>query len=537
MVLFCVVTLCSACNSSSSTNNGSGPDRTGAPGPLAKQGGVFRSAISEPVAIDPGLAREGSGITVTRQLYEGLVTYDRNAELVMRPGVAERWEAKPDCTEWTFHLRRSKFSNGEDVTAESFVRGWTRAADGKAASGVAYHMAGIGGYGELHGSVNAPQSATTFSGLSAPDPQTFVVKLATADCEFDKKTLMSVMSPVPTNAGGADNKVFGEAPVGNGPFMIKPGTKWEHDRSIALVRSDSYYGAKPNIDGIEFTIFPAGGDTYKSFQAGDIDIAGPPPALRPQAEATYKPQGGFIRDDGVTLAYLSTNDAKGPLQDPDARRALSLAIDRDAINKGISQGYVAPATSLIPPALGSYYQAGVCEACRFDPAKAKELATKTGLVGARLAFIYVGAPTIPEAYKEMFQQNLGVLIDLQPISPPEFQARRDKADFDIAASTWGADYPTPDNFLFPLLGTGSADNAAHYQNAAFDALIGQERGEHDASARRKLVQAAEQMAIGRDMALIPTFNVPRIVAFDATKWNGVALDFFGAPTYTTMSLR
>ena len=87
-----------------------------------------------------------------------------------------------------------KFSNGEEVDADSFIRGWNRAAIGTAASQVAYHLASIQGYEALHAT---PPTAQTFSGLSAPDPYTLVVQADAADCEFDKQLVHPVASPVP----------------------------------------------------------------------------------------------------------------------------------------------------------------------------------------------------------------------------------------------------------------------------------------------------------------------------------------------------
>ena len=152
----------------------------------AKQGGVFRLGISEPTAIDPYNSQESEGILVTKQLFVGLVS-NPNAEGEIQPGVAEKWSKNSDCTEWTFNLRSgTTFSNGDPVNAEAFIRGMTRAAKQSAASDVAYHMGGIAGYTELHGTGVAgapPATATTFSGLSAPDPNTLVVKLSAADCD------------------------------------------------------------------------------------------------------------------------------------------------------------------------------------------------------------------------------------------------------------------------------------------------------------------------------------------------------------------
>ncbi len=507
----------------------------------ARQGGVFRVPIGEPRAIDPYNTRESEGTNVNNLLFVGLVTYDGNPDLEMRPGVAERWASNDACTQWTFNLRQSRFSNGEDVAAESFIRAWTRAVDASAASQVAYHLAGVEGYDALHGS---PQTATRFSGLSAPDPRTFVVNLSSPDCEFDKKTLHPVASPVPSVAGAADNQTFNEAPVGNGPFMIRPGAKWEHNRGISLVRNDSYYGPKPALDGVEFVIFPAQNRLeaeYRAFQAGEVDFARIPPPLLEQARSTYEPRGSFLESEQFGINYILTNDAQGPMQNADARRAVSLAIDREAINRGVYQGFLTPATSLLPPPFGAFFQPGVCAECRYDPAQAKDLAQRSGLTpGTRLRLSYNndgGHEALVQAVKEQLERNLGVGVDLDGVPFAEQLEQRDRGEFDIARAAWGADYPSADNFLFPLLASTSEDNDGRYSNPEFDSLLTRARGEKDDAERRRLLQEAERLAINRDLAVVPTFYRTQHRVFDSTKWTGVGLDFYENPTIANISLK
>ena len=505
-------------------------------------GGVFRVPIGEPRAIDPYNARESEGNNVTKRLFVGLLTYDGNPELEMRPGVAERWSANDDCTQWTFNLRRSTFSNGEPVTAESFIRGWTRAVDAKAASQVAYHLSGIQGYKELHGD---PQTATTFSGLSAPDPQTLVVRLTSSDCEFDKKTLVSPMSPVPSVAGAANNQTYNEAPIGNGPFMVKPGTKWEHNQRISLVRNDTYYGTKPNLDGVEFLIFPAQGRLeaeYRAFQAGEADFARIPPALFQQAQTTYQPQGSFLKIERFGINYLLMNNAKAPMNNPDARRAVSMAVDREAINTGVYQGSLTPASALIPPPFGTFHQSGVCgDPCRFDPARAKDLAARGGLTpGTRLKLAYNndgGHEPLVQAWKDQLERNLGVVVELDGVPFAEHLVKRDQGDFDLARAAWGADYPTVDNFLYPLLASDSEDNDGRYRSPEVDALIQRARAQKDDAERRRLVNQAERIAIGQDLAVAPTWYRTQYRVFDSRKWAGVLLDFHENPTLETIGLK
>lgn len=338
----------------------------------------FVSRSGEPAAINPYNTRETEGANVNKAMFVGLVTYDENPELKMRPGVATEWSPNDNCTRWTFTLRKSQFSNGEPVTAESFVRGWTRTVDAKSASQVAYHLSGVTGYDDLPGT---PQTATTFSGLSAPDPQTLVVNLNAPDCEFDKKTLVPPTAPVPSVAGAADNQVFNEAPIGNGPFRMKPGTKWEHNQRISLVRNETYYGVKPSLDGIEYVIFPAQGRLeaeYRAFTAGDADFARVPPSLFTQAKDTYEPQGNFLKVERFGVNFILANAASGPMSNSDARRAVSLAIDRKAISEGVYQGSQTPATALVSPPFGEFFHAGVCQACAYDVARPRTWRPRVG---------------------------------------------------------------------------------------------------------------------------------------------------------------
>ena len=99
--------------------------------------------------------------------------------------------------------------------------------------------------------------------------------------------------------------------------MMKPGTKWEHNQRISLVRNDDYFGTKPNIDGIEFVIFPAQGRLeaeYRAFTAGEVDFARIPPTLFKQAEGTYKPQGSFIKSEQPGINYLLINNVQAAVQ-------------------------------------------------------------------------------------------------------------------------------------------------------------------------------------------------------------------------------
>jgi len=527
--------LAAACGSSSKTS--SGGQSSGA----TKQGGVFRLGIVEPTAIDPFNSQESEGENVTKAIFEGLVKLDLKTSEIL-PGVAERWEHNPDCTSWTFHLRPgTKFSNGEVVTAQSFIDGMTRAAAKDAASDTAHFMSDIDGYDALNGG-----TATTFSGLSAPDDNTLAFKMSKADCELDKKSLQPVFSPVPKAAGKADPaSAYYNMPIGNGPFKMKE--PWNHNTSITLVRNDSYYGTKAHLDEVDYTITPS--DTgidleYKNFQAGQADFARIPPALQPQAKSTYEPQKEFISKLMYGINYLLVNVANPPLNNPKARQAVSLAIDRDAIISGVFKGFQTKATSLVPPPLKAYYQPGVCTTCdKPDIARAKQLATEGGIPpGTKLNLTFNtggGHEAWTQAVAQQLRDNLGLDVNLKGVPfKEELQDELAPDATGLFRTAWGADYPSADDFLRPLLSKGSlppGDNRGRYVNDQFESLIDKALATTDEAHKVDLTKQAEKLAIGDDQALIPLWYRSQYRVF-SNKFRNVDLDFFENPTLADISL-
>ncbi|HEX9546692.1 MAG TPA: ABC transporter substrate-binding protein, partial [Acidimicrobiales bacterium] len=225
-----------------------------------KTGGVFRYGISEPTAIDPWNSQESEGQSVTKAIFDTLVSVD-SATATLKPDVATSWDKNADCTAWTFHLATSKFSSGEAVTAQSFIDGMNRAARLANSSDTATFMSDIKGFTDVHGSVepNAPApTAKTMSGLSAPDPKTLAITLGAPNCEFDKITLQPVYAPIPANTPNPNpngTTSYQDQPVGNGPFMMK--APWQHKSSITIVRNPNYVGPRPaHLDEVDYTILP-----------------------------------------------------------------------------------------------------------------------------------------------------------------------------------------------------------------------------------------------------------------------------------------
>lgn len=380
-----------------------------------KTGGTFRLGIVEPTAIDPYNAQESEGILVAHQLFTGLV--DVKADGTIVPKLAEQRSPNDNCTEWTFKIKQgTKFTNGEPVDAEAFIRGWTRAAKKSAASDVAYHLAGIQGFDQLQAG-----TTQTFAGLSAPDPYTLKVKLSQPDCEFDLKTYHTVFSPVPKVAGEANNKQYNDQPIGNGPFKMEG--PWQHNTKITLVRNDDYGFEKAKLDRVEISILnPQNADQleYQGFESGKFDWARMPTPQLPAAKAKYEPQGQWIGQDTNGMNYLLPITDNGPMKTKEARLAVSYAIDRQAITQGVFKGMQTPSTTIVPPAFKDFYQQGLCQSCqKQDPAKAKEYAQKANLPpgsAVTLAFNTGGGhDEWVQAVAQQLRDVLGWKVEIKPM--------------------------------------------------------------------------------------------------------------------------
>ncbi|GAA4851791.1 ABC transporter substrate-binding protein [Pseudonocardia benzenivorans] len=548
-----VLTGCS--QKSNQSTGGSGQTAVGFPEtqdlpPVAgKPGGTFRLGITEPTAIDPYNAQESEGILVNKALFTGLVNVKPNGDVY--DGVASKWEPNADCTAWTFTLKPNQvFSNGEPVDSAAFKRGWERTSAKASASDVAYHLDEVQGFAQMQDG-----SASTLSGVDATDPNVLKVGLSKADCEFELRTAAPPLAPVPTVAGAADNKTYNDMPIGNGPFKMDG--PWQHDKGIKLVRNDSYSaGPKANLDAVEITITPA--DTgiqaeYDGFNNGQFDWARIPTPLLTQARAANESKNQWISKKTAGINYLLVSVTTKPLNTADARKAVSEAIDRNAIAQGVFQGSQVPADAFIPASFTNAYQPGVCTACKYDPEDAKKLAASAGLTpGTEVNFQFNtggGHEEWTAAVKQQLETNLGLKVNYSGVPFKDLLVNEQQPNATgLFRAGWTADYPTPGNFLQPLLSTqaigaatpndvANGDNRGRYSNPQFDQLLAQAAGTQDVAKRNDLYKQAEKIAIGDDMALIPLFARQQFRLADTAKFGNVNMDFWENPTLSEITIK
>lgn len=507
----------------------------------------MRVELSEPDSLDANTADDSEQITPVHQLFRGLVDFN-NRTAKVEPAIAERWEPNANATEFTFHLRKNaKWSNGEAIDANSFVRGWSRATSKTLASPVAYHMAGIKGFADQQSA-----KTTTLSGVQAVDQYTFKVSLSAPDADFIVRAGHPVFSPTPADATIAAQKPsWAEFPVSNGPFRLKEAHK--HNQSVTLVPNENFYGPKPFLAEVQYKLIADFDTAYTEWSAGNLDWTRIPGGKFKEAK-TANP-GKFVIRPTAGINYVNFNllfKADGSNK-ADFRKAISLAIDRQAISNAAFAGLQVPATGVIPPALPGYRKpnaqgVGPCEFCKFDVTRAKALFAQSGVKLAKpLLLSYnggAGHEIWMQALGKGLETNLGIKVKYEAFQPFSkfIEFRNGPQANGVQRNAWGMDYPTPDNFLFPLFDSRSdaikagGDNSSHYANPAFDKLIDQARAETDATKRVKLYQDAEDVML-KDMPVIPLWwrTQFRLSALD--KFGGLTMNAFEEPTVETAFLK
>jgi ABC-type transport system substrate-binding protein len=438
-------------------------------------GGQFSTALSEPPFIDPNLVQDSEGFEVARLMFDGLTLYDPAGGAVV-PGVAESWESNDDKTVWTFNLRDdSFFTNGDPVTAESFVYGISRTADPDTGSRVSYHVgpgyADVLGFDDVNGGEGTGTSGDELlEGLVAVDDYTLEITLARSNALLPKIVAHPAFSPIPQAVFEADPAGWNEMPIGNGPYKMQG--PWEHDVAIFVERNEDYYGPAGNADVIEFRIYADLATEYRDVQAGNLDIGRIPTEELGNAEAEFGDR--YLLINSGSFGYIGLPNTVPPYDNPVLRQALSLAIDREAITERILIG-TSPATGFVPPvATGAIQDA--CEFCTYDPERAKELYEESGGIPGDALVMRFNAGSGHEDWVEAvttgWSQVLGIEATFEPL---EWAAYLDFL-FEVGPDGpyrlgWQWDYPSAYNFLAPLYESTSGDNYSLYSNADFDAAM------------------------------------------------------------------
>ncbi|TPF94591.1 ABC transporter substrate-binding protein [Bifidobacterium sp. UTBIF-68] len=529
--------LLSACGGSSNSN--ASGDTAGA--------NIIYAYNSEPQnPLIPSNTNETGGGKPGDLLFSRLVSFDKDGKASNE--VAESITPNDDATQYTIKLKSGwKFTDGTDVTAESFTKAWSYAANAKNAQKASSFFSTIKGYDDLQ--ADGLKGDEQLSGLKVVDDTTFTVDLNQSDSVFPIKVGYLAFAPLPESFY-KDPKAFGEKPVGNGPYKLD---HWDHNKEIALVKNTDYKGNEDvKNDGVTFKVYTDDQAAYRDIQSnnGALDVMESVPAAFTKTFKSdkkvqpYSEAGSVIQTFTIpsTLDHFK-NDEEGQLR----RQAISMAINREQIIDKVLNGIGTPAVDFTSPKTPGYSDSlKGSENLKFDAAKAKELWAKADAISkfdGQLTFSYNadgGAKPIYDAVVNQLKNNLGIDAATNPI--PTFQEFRDaitnRQMTGAFRTGWQPDYPSAENYLWQLYSSAAADgkgsNDGDYKNPDFDALCLQAAAAKTTDEANKLYQQAQEILL-KDLPAIPLYYSNASGVASLSVKSGFGMDWQNLPTYAEMS--
>ncbi len=499
--------------------------------------------------LDPHLATQASDFSVLSALFEGLVAEDP-VDLHPVPGVAERWEISADNLTYTFHLRaNARWSNDDPVTATDFIDSWRRILTPSLAADYANLLYVIQGAEAFN------RGAADFSavGLAAPDAHTVRVTLEHPTPYF--LSLLTHEAYFPVHLASLEK--YGSATtrntpwarpgrlVGNGPFNLK---EWRAGQEIVVEKSLTYWDhAAVRLSSIHFHTIDSLDVEERAFRAGQLHVTD---ALPPGKIDTYRAASPSpLRIDPLLGTYFYRLNTTRPfLNDPRVRRALSLAIDREALVEKILRGGQLPATTLVPPSLlappapspaksnpiGYSSPPAPLPASNllgYSPSAARDLLAAAGYPGGKglpaFELLFNSSEShrlIAEAIQEMWRRELGVEVRLTNQERKTTLEARRAGTFEIMRDVWIADFHDPASFL-DIFRSDSGNNYTGWKNPDYDALLFSAARETDPASRRALFQKAEALLLATP-PIIPIYHYTHVFLLQPSVhgWHPTLLD-------------
>lgn len=462
---------------------------------------------------------ESSGLadaTVVRTMFEGLVGFDRELEVV--PELATSWEVSDDVTTYTFELREGViFHDGTTFNAEAAKTyyDWVLEPEGIGSRGRSA-LTGVESIevlspNQLRFTLGAPNSA-------------FLFNLALSN--------LRIASPASLEEYGDE---VGRNPVGTGPFRF---TEWEDGVSIKVEAFDDYWGEPALVDGLEFLVVTNAATRVAQLQSGEVQfIEALPSQLVESLQAA--PNLEIVVQESTFARTFQMNTSKAPFDDVRVRQALNYAVDKEQLINVVFRGYGTEMTSPIPETVFGHAPQ---EPYAYDPERARQLLEEAGYGdGFSFEVLTFTGDEYSAAGQVLQQYFADIGVDMQ-LDPAERGALNDQIFLPVEEN------PTQAALVGASTATGDADRAltvsfsraswppdsnnwSFYESAEIDSLIEQGRATADQDERAE-IYAQAQAIIWNDAPWVFLYS-PNTIAGKLSTLEGV----FYAPDQTVDARR
>jgi len=504
---------------------------TGEAAPEADASAIILANGVEPGGpLIPTNINETGGGKVIDNLFAGLIFY--KADGSPENELAESIETT-DSQNYTIKVKEGwKFTNGEDVTAKSFVDAWNYGALASNAQLNSYFFENIEGF--------SYEEDTELTGLKLVDDYTFTVKLVSPQADYPLSLGYSAFFPLPSVAYD-DIAAFGENPIGNGPYKFAEEGAWQHNVQIDLVVNPDYDGGrKPANGGLTIKIYSSIDSAYADLLAGNLDVIDEIPATSLTSfkddlgDRAIAQPAAIFQSFTIPERLEHFSGEEGALR----RAAISHAINREEITDVIFDGSRTPAHDFTSPVIAGYSEEiPGSDVLEYDEAKAKDLWAQADAISPWSGTFSIGYNADSshkdwvDAVTNSIKNTLG--IDAEGAPTPtfdEFRTLITERTIDTAFRTgWQADYPSLFNFLGPLYATNAGSNDGDYSSEEFDALLAQGSEAATPEEANVFFQQAQEVLF-KDLPAIPLWYSDVDGGYGESVSN-VAIDWHSVPLY------
>lgn len=443
---------------------------------------------ANPSTLDPALIVDVPGGSIASKLFNGLVRLDDKLQVV--PDIAESWTVSPDGLTYTFRLRKGvNFSNGRPVTAGDFEYSFMRVLDPKTRSPNTWVLDRIAGAGDF-----MDGKTGNLEGLRVRDGQTLEVRLRQPFRPFLQLLTMTAAYVVPREEVRRWGQDFASHPAGTGPFVL---SRWLQNRELVLERRNDYFSGSARIKGIVYRVIPEDLTAVAEFELGNLDAIAMPAAELAKYRHDREWMNLFDKVTAINTYYLGMNCSRPPFDRKEVRQAIHHAIDRKRLLETFYERRGRLAGGPVPDLLRKWKMP---EPYVYAPAKARAMLKDAGLSGKTVLFYVTADQEVVDMaeFIQAYLKDAGLRVGIRQLEWSAFKEAVNRGEADLFWLSWWADYPDPENFLFPLFHSanlGPAGNRTRYVNKEVDRLIERGQAARDEEEANRFYGEAERLIV------------------------------------------
>jgi peptide/nickel transport system substrate-binding protein len=479
----------------------------------AKEREISVGLQSPVTSMDPHYHNLSPNNSLLIHVYEPLVYRDASGKL--KPGLAVSWKALDDVT-WEFKLRRNvKFHDGSPFSAEDVVATYKRVPNVP----------------------NSPSSMATFVKpiveTKIVDPYTIVFKTAFPHVLMPSDlAAVDIIPKAVAEKATTEDFNSGKAAIGTGPYRF---VEFVPNQRIVLKANYAWWGGEEPWDKVTFKILPNAAARVAALLSGDVQLIESVPTSDIAQIAANK---NFALADKVsnrviyvhlnqwddkTVPFVTAKDGKpldkNPFRDARVRKALSIAINRDAIADRVMEKKAIPAAQLLDYSF--FGTSRKLKPAKYDPEGAKKLLAEAGYPNGFALTIhgpnnrYINDDKIAQAIAQ-FYTRIGLDVKVETMPSNVYFTRATKGDFGYMVLGWGTESDEQGSAMRSLLATRDpgkgmgVNNRGRYSNPVFDKQLAEALFTMDEKKREALLQQAAETVMN-DTGLIP-------IHFEVSTW-------------------